>query len=129
PIRGASDVAWFGNLLERLNRGAVTDVALAVPRQVTWSLPIRELAMLTASWLREGGRTDRRITVVTHEQAPLEVLGGSVSARIAELLSDRGVDLVAGAGPVRFEQGRLVCEGGKDVRADEAVALPGPSVP
>ncbi|MCB0877124.1 MAG: NAD(P)/FAD-dependent oxidoreductase [Solirubrobacterales bacterium] len=129
PFRGASDVAWFGNLLERLNRGAVTDVAFAVPRQVKWTLPIWELAMLTASWLREGGRTDRRITVVTHEQAPLEVLGGSVSARIAELLSDRGVDLVAGTGAVRFEQGRLVCEGGKDVRADEVVALPGLSVP
>ncbi len=129
PFRGAADVAWFGNLLERLRRGAISDVVFAVPRQVKWTLPIWELAMLTSSWLADAGAGDRNITVVTHEPVPMEVLGKSVSDRVAELLDDRGVRLEAGAAPVRFDQGRLVCERGKDIPADEVVALPGLSVP
>ncbi|MFN8112416.1 MAG: FAD-dependent oxidoreductase [Solirubrobacterales bacterium] len=129
PFRGAGDVAWFGNLLERLRRGAISDVIFAVPRQVKWSLPVWELAMLTATWLAEAGSGDRQITVVTHERAPMEVLGDGVSSRVAELLAERGVGLEAGVGVVRFDQGRLVCERGKELRADEVVALPGLSVP
>lgn len=129
PFRGAADVAWFGALLERLRRGAITDVVFAVPRQVKWTLPIWELAMLTSGWLAESGAGERKITVVTHELAPMEVLGETVSARVAELLGERGVELEAGVGAVRFDHGRLVCERGKDIRADEVVALPGLSVP
>ena len=129
PFRGAADVGWFGDLLERLRRGAISEVAFAVPRQVKWTLPIWELAMLTATWLAEAGGGERKITVVTHEPAPMEVLGEAVSSRVAELLAERGVELEAGVGVVRFDQGRLVCERGKEFRADEVVALPGLSVP
>jgi sulfide:quinone oxidoreductase len=129
PFRGAADVAWFGNLLERLRRGAISDVIFAVPRPVKWTLPIWELAMLTATWLAEAGSGERKITVVTHEPAPMEVLGASVSSRVAELLAERGVELETGVGVVRFDQGSLVCEGGRQLRADEVVALPGLSVP
>ena len=129
PFRGAADVAWFGNLLERLRRGSISDVIFAVPGQVKWTLPIWELAMLTATWIAEYGTGERKITVVTHEQAPMEVLGESVSARVAELLAERGVELEAGVRVVRFDQGRLVCEGDKVLRADGVVALPGLSVP
>lgn len=129
PFRGAADVAWFGTLLERLQRGAIGDVVFAVPRQVKWTLPIWELAMLTAGWLADHARTDAAISVVTHESAPLEVLGPNVSKRVAELLDESGIGLTTGAGVLRFDQGRLSCEGGNDVRADEVVALPGLSVP
>jgi sulfide:quinone oxidoreductase len=129
PFRGGGDVAWFGNLLERLRRGAISDVVFAVPRQVKWTLPIWELAMLTATWLAEVASGERKITVVTHERAPMEVLGDAASSRVAELLAERGVELEAGVGAVRFDQGRLVFEGGKELRADEVVALPGLSVP
>ena len=129
PFRGAADVAWFGTLLERLQRGAIADVAFAVPRQVKWSLPIWELAMLTAGWLADRNRGDARISVVTHELAPVEVFGDAVSSHIATLLAERGVELVPGVGVVRFDQGRLVCEGGTELRVDEVVALPGLSVP
>ena len=129
PFRGAADVAWFGTLLERLQRGAIADVAFAVPRQVKWSLPIWELAMLTAGWLADRNRGDARISVVTHELAPVEVFGDAVSSHIATLLAERGVDLVPAVGVVRFDQGRLVCEGGTELRVDEVVSLPGLSVP
>ena len=129
PFRGAADVEWFGTLLERLQRGAIGDVVFAVPRQVKWTLPIWELAMLTTGWLADHARTDAQITVVTHESAPLEVLGDAVSGRVTELLGENGIGLMTGAGVLRFEQGKLHCEGGKDVRADEVVALPGLSVP
>lgn len=128
-FRGAGDVGWFGTLLERLERGAIADVAFAVPRQVKWTLPIFELAMLTATWLRERERDGFHLSVVTHEREPLEVLGPKVSGQVAELLEDRGIEVVAGTGVVRFDRGRLVCEGGRDIRFDEVVALPGLDVP
>ncbi len=129
PFRGAADVDWFGALLERLARGAIGDVAFAVPRRVKWSLPVFELAMLTANWLSEREHGDVRIRVVTHEPTPLEGLGAAISDRVAEILDERGVELVTGADVIRFDQGRLVCEGGRDLRADEVVALPGLTVP
>ncbi len=129
PFRGAGDVHWFGTLLERLDRGAIADVIFAVPRQVKWSLPVWELALLTTSWLVDRGRSDAEIRVVTHESAPLEALGNVVSDRIAAMLAEAGIGLVAGAGVIRFDQGKLVCEGGQELRADEVVSLPGLEVP
>jgi sulfide:quinone oxidoreductase len=128
-FRGGADVKWFEELLERLERGAISDVVFAVPRQVKWTLPIWELAMLTATRLAERGRGDAEITVATHESAPLEVLGPAVSTRVAEVLEATGVTLASGVGVVRFEAGALVCEGGRGIRADEVVSLPGLSVP
>ncbi|HET6830942.1 MAG TPA: FAD/NAD(P)-binding oxidoreductase [Solirubrobacterales bacterium] len=128
-FRGAGDVGWFGTLLERLERGAIADVAFAVPRSIKWTLPIFELAMLTSAWLERGGHDDARLSVVTHERAPLEVLGSTVSEQVGGLLGERGVEIIAGAGVVRFDQGRLVCEGGRDFRFDEVVSLPGLTVP
>jgi sulfide:quinone oxidoreductase len=129
PFRGAGDVGWFGTLLERLERGAIADVAFTVPRQVKWTLPIFELAMLTASWLEERDRDGAQLSVITHELAPLEVLGPEVSEQVGKLLGERGVEVVTGTGVVRFDQGHLVCEGGRDIRVDEVVALPGLEVP
>jgi len=128
-FRGAGDVGWFGALLERLDRGAIADVAFAVPRMVKWTLPIFELAMLTSTWLAERGRADAGLSVITHERDPLEVLGPTVSGDVRRVLDARGVEVVTGAGVVRFDQGRLVCEGGRDIRVDEVVSLPGLMVP
>lgn len=129
PFRGAADVKWFGTLLERLDRGAIADVIFAVPRQVKWSLPVWELALLTTSWLADHGRSDAEISVVTHESAPLEALGEAVSDRIAAIVAEAGIGLVTGAGVIRFDQGTLLCEGGQELRADEVVSLPGLEVP
>jgi sulfide:quinone oxidoreductase len=129
PFRGGGDVGWFGVLLERLERGAIADVAFAVPRMVKWTLPIFELAMLTSTWLEQRGQGGVHLSVVTHERSPLEALGPAVSGQVAALLGEHGVEVVTGAGVVRFDRGRLVCEGGLDIRVDEVVALPGLEVP
>lgn len=129
PFRGAADVKWFETLLERLERGAISDVVFAVPRRIKWTLPIWELAMLTSNLLAERGREAAEITVVTHEAAPLEVLGAEVSGQLAEVLAEAGVGLQAGVGVVRFDRGVLRCEGGREIKADEVVSLPGLSVP
>ena len=60
PFRGAADVKWFGTLLERLDRGAIADVIFAVPRQVKWSLPAWEMALLTTSCVVALGTQPRR---------------------------------------------------------------------
>ena len=62
--------------------------------------------------------------VVTPEDAPLELFGATASSAIAELLEDRGIELVAGTTPLAFADGELAIAPGGSIGADRAVALP-----
>ncbi|HYM54667.1 MAG TPA: FAD-dependent oxidoreductase, partial [Solirubrobacteraceae bacterium] len=46
---GADDVDAFADLLGRLERGGVSQLAFASPPGMRWTLPLYELALLTAS--------------------------------------------------------------------------------
>src|SRR5436190_199146 len=62
----------FEDVLDDLRSDFAGDVAIVVPRGVSWSLPAYELALMTASWSDARGVAVR---VVTHEQAPLDIFG------------------------------------------------------
>ena len=64
------------------------------------------------------------MTVVTPEEAPLQVFGNEVSAKLSQLLSDRGIAVRTGAHISKFEQGRLSITPGEDLEADAVVSLP-----
>lgn len=129
PFRGGHDVDWFGELLEELESGSVRRLVFAVPGEVRWSLPLYELALMTAHRLREQGRSGVELTFVTHEPAPLEVFGTRISERIAELLRGSGVELATGRVPTRFDGETLLCEDGRGFEAHHVVTLPALTVP
>ena len=52
---GPRAVGAFAKLLDDIDAGRVTRVAFALPRAVTWALPLYELALMTAEHLRTTG--------------------------------------------------------------------------
>ena len=123
-FRGPADTERIRQLLEEIVAGQVGRVAFAVPWGAVWSLPIYELALMTAAYLaeRELDRVD--LTLVTPEDEPLQLFGRAESEAVRELLEERGIAVQAGACPVELVDGelRLVPEG--TVAADRVVALP-----
>ena len=118
---------------EVLDRAADKDhrMAFVVPRGVTWSLPLYEIALMTQRRAVERG-TDVKIAVITPESAPLVVFGGAASAAVSELLHARGIEVFPNS-TVRdiAENGIALSLGGRAVGPAEVVALPvmeGPAI-
>jgi sulfide:quinone oxidoreductase len=122
-FRGPADTDAFASLLEELESGEVRRVAFALPTRTVWGLPLYELALQTAVHAERRG-LDVELTVVTHEQQPLEILGDEASEALRELLDERGIVFAGARHPVSFEQGRLRVVPAAAVEADRVVALP-----
>jgi len=121
---GAADEGGFGSLMHRLRAGILRDVVFTMPGGRSWALPLYELALLSAAMLSKSGIEDATLTVVTPEDAPLELFGRAVSEQMARLLAERGIEVVTGAHPIEFRDGRLTVAPGDPVDADAAVSLP-----
>ncbi len=129
---GAADVAAFRGLLERLVSGADQRLAFVSPAGVSWTLPLYELALLTASHLADLGVIGAELTVVTSEADPLAVFGPTAGRMLRDLLADRGIALRTGARAQRIEHGRLCLDGDAAIEVDRVVALAeleGPALP
>src|SRR6266496_4112177 len=122
-FRGPADTERIRMLLEELVAGQVGRVAFVVPWGAVWSLPIYELALMTAAYLAERG-LHVELALVTPEEAPLQLFGRAGSEAVRQLLEERGIALHTGSCPVELVDGelRLVPEG--MIAADRVVALP-----
>src|SRR5689334_10891496 len=119
----ADDVARLRTALAGLYAGEPLRVAFVATPDTAWTLPLYELALLTARW---AGQQDLALEpwLVTHEERALGVFGPEASRSVAELLEEAGVRLWTGAYAEAVDDGRLwlSVEGGLPV--DLAVALP-----
>jgi sulfide:quinone oxidoreductase len=122
---GEYDVQRVHAALEQAAEAGPVRVAFVAPPGVGWTLPVYELALLTARWARERGLAIEP-WVVTHEDRALGVFGAEASRSVVTLLEDAGVRLWTGAGAELVEDGCLwmSMEGGLPVAL--AVALPRP---
>jgi sulfide:quinone oxidoreductase len=121
-VRAAVDDAAYG----RIGR-----LVFAVPGGVSWSLPLYELALMAAARLRSAG-SKAQLTLVTAEDAPLDVFGPRASEAAGRLLDDAGIEVIAGEYPASFEDGELRLVPDRTLRADRVIALPwheGPRIP
>jgi NADH dehydrogenase, FAD-containing subunit len=123
-LRGPGDAAELAQMRDDALAGEVGSFVFAVPSGARWVLPIYELALLTRAQLVDAGATGVRVTVVTPEDAPLELFGATASSAIAELLEDRSIELVHGTTSLSFAAGALQIAPGGSIPADRAVALP-----
>jgi sulfide:quinone oxidoreductase len=127
-FRGPADVVPFGILLDEIAAGQARRLAFAVPAEVAWSLPLYELALLTAQRLKDRGADDFELMFVTHEQRPLGVFGIETSEHVSSLLDGAGVKTIFGRTPTDFTDGVLRLDDG-ELEVDRVVALPGLRVP
>jgi len=130
-FRGRPDVAALRALLEELAAGAARSVALTLPAERMWALPLYELALMTASHLRERG-AGAEVWLLTPEEEPLELFGPAAARAIAPLLKARGIRLRTSSRPSRVRGRALVLAGGGEVYVDRVITLPqleGPRLP
>jgi sulfide:quinone oxidoreductase len=122
---GPEDAARLRTALGGLFAGQPLRVAFVAPPETAWTLPLYELALLTARWA-DAHELALEPWVVTHEQRALAAFGAEASDSVAELLDQSGIRLWTGAFAEAVEDGRLwlSLEGGLPV--DLAVALPRP---
>jgi sulfide:quinone oxidoreductase len=120
----------MSGLLADLEDGNAKRVAFVVPTGATWTLPLYELAIITARHVWEAGLVGVEFTLVTPESRPLELFGAKAAAMVAELLASEGIEFV---GSVTGEVGRgEVQAGDRRLPVDRTVTLPvllGPTVP
>ena len=129
---GAADVAAFRALLERFESGSEQRLSFVNPPGVSWTLPLYELALLTASHLADLGVIGAELTVVTPEADPLAVFGPTASRMLRNLLGDRGIALKAGAYAEKIQHGKLHLHPRATLEVDHVVTLAqleGPALP
>jgi sulfide:quinone oxidoreductase len=121
---GVADEGGFGGVVLKLRAGVLRDVVFTMPGGNGWGLPLYELALLGSTVLAKSGIEDARLTVVTPEDAPLELFGRAVGEQMASLLGEHGIAVIAGVHPVKFEDGRLQVVPGEPIETDAVVSLP-----
>lgn len=129
---GSADVGAFQALLGRFDSGSEQRLVFVNPPGVSWTLPLYELVLLTASHLADAGVPGVELVVVTPEPSPLEVFGPAAGRLLRDLLGDRGVSLRTGADARQIEHGRLICDPDLVLEADHVVTLcklDGPALP
>jgi sulfide:quinone oxidoreductase len=123
-FRGPADTERIRDLLGEIVAGQVGRVAFVVPWGAVWSLPIYELALMTAAYLAERELDHVELALITPEDEPLQLFGRAGSEAVRELLEARGIAIHTSSCPVELVDGelRLVPEG--TIAADRVVALP-----
>lgn len=130
-FRGRADVPALRGVLEDLTSGRAGSVALALPSERMWTLPLYELALMTAAYLRDHGST-AQVWLVTPEEEPLELFGPAAAHAIEPLLAAREVRLRTSSRPAQIRGRALVMAGGGELYVDRVITLPhleGPRIP
>jgi len=123
-FRDQREVHHIRRLTGELCAGRLRRVIFAVPRGCSWPLPLYELALLTATRLRECGATGE-VVLVSPEIAPLSVFGAQASQLVAGVLEERGVRFVGDSEPqIVGRGGALALGSGETLDADRVVAVP-----
>jgi sulfide:quinone oxidoreductase len=121
--RDHRDSATIARLLADLREGTARSVVFTAPAGIAWTLPLYELALLTAREIDDHDLL-ATISLVTPEAAPLEVFGPDVSAAVAELLRDYDVHFEASATPRCVSRAGLELTDGGTAEADRVIAVP-----
>src|SRR5262245_10544830 len=123
-FRGEPDVAALAALLARATAGELKRIVFAIPTDVSWPLPLYELALLTRESLVDHLTRGVELVLVTAEERPLALFGERASDAITRLLTIRDVHLETGRRPRIYADGVLRHADGSDLAADAVVASP-----
>lgn len=124
PFWGVFEEGGVQGIVREMRDGALRRVIFTMPGISSWSLPLYELALLAGAELAKARVADTRLTVVTPEEAPLQLFGRRAGEEVAGLLAERGIEVVAGTHPVKYEDGALSVAPGDPLEADAVISLP-----
>lgn len=121
---GRAGVTGMGHLLAEIEQGDVKRVVFALSSRLGWSLPLYELALMTANHAQQrdcGG--DVELILLTPEERPLELFGDRASAAVRSRLERSGIRLRTGVDPVEYGDGALTLLPRETLAADRVVTL------
>jgi sulfide:quinone oxidoreductase len=122
-IRGVAD---------SLAAGFANRVAFVAPPHAGWTLPLYEIALLTASHAA-GALRKPELTLITLESRPLSAFAGPGSDAVSGLLARAGITVVTGTYVTEEDERTLILHPGRrSLTVDRVVALPeltGPRIP
>ena len=111
-------------LVQDAEEGYVKCIAFVVPDGSTWSLPLYELALMTARQTWGMGADWLKLLFVTPESRPLAIFGGAASGNVAELLEAARIEFV-GSAYTTVERDHLIIDpGGRRIDVNRVVTLP-----
>jgi sulfide:quinone oxidoreductase len=129
PLAGAltfglrpSPTARLRAVIADVLTGTASSIAFALPWPSSWSLPLYELALMTAHELREHG-SPAAVRIVTPELRALELLGPAAHEALRPLFEALGVELVCAVQPRCVVAGGLQLEDGDVVATDHVVTV------
>jgi sulfide:quinone oxidoreductase len=120
-FRDQRDVPALRRILSELEAGNLTRLAFAVPSGITWTLPLYELALLSATRAEPSGT---EVVLVSPERTPLEVFGEEASSRVADVLADQGVTFLPESPATSWIGGTLTIQGNAPIQADRVITVP-----
>ena len=123
-FRGGRDAAAVRAALDAVQPGEAATIAFAVPFGAFWTLPLYELAILTAARLQTRG-TRAQVVITSPEGAPLEAFGTAASTAVAQLLDAHGIEFTSHARAVTADAGELELDDGRRIATTAVVTLPG----
>jgi sulfide:quinone oxidoreductase len=123
-FRGQEDSEKLHGLVQDLEGQYTKRIAFVVPSGVTWTLPLYELALMTARRAYEMSLADVELSFVTPEERPLAVFGPGPSDEVRELLEQAGIELHCSVHAEVPRNGTIVLHPGKDeIACDRIVTL------
>ena len=122
-FRGPADVAAMREVRDDLVSGAVSSAAFVIPSMSAWPLPLYELALMSGAEVRAHGR-HATLTIITPEDAPMELFGPAAAEALRPLLAQRGVAVRPGTRVVELRDGLITDDTGAQMRAERVVAVP-----
>jgi sulfide:quinone oxidoreductase len=131
-VKGPGYTGRFRSMLDDVEQGRIRRVAFAVPSGATWPLPLYELALMTATYVSRQGVSGVELSIVTPEEAPLELFGPAASETVRTLLAEHRIELHTRSHPAAVGEHELTTVPGGSVPADRVVSLPrlgGPHLP
>jgi sulfide:quinone oxidoreductase len=111
-------------LLRDTEEGYVECVAFVAPSDTTWTLPLYELALMTARQAWSMGAERVRFYLITPEYRPLGIFGPAASDSVAELLEAAGIEFVGSAYATLGHKVVTIDPAGRRLDVDRIVCLP-----
>ena len=95
-FRDESDSEAVHGLVQDVEAGYTRRIAFVVPPGITWTLPLYELALMTAQRIWESS-LEASLTLITPEPGPLAVFGDRASRAVGDLLAAAKVSVETSA--------------------------------